>query len=65
MALKCTLLSYFYRRRRHARSRPWRIPESQLQTRLSRSSSVRLSVRLTTPLLTALLLTYDAKFAGT
>ena len=65
MALKCTLLPRFYRRRRHARHRPWRIPESQLQTRLSHSSSVRLSVRLTTSLSLLFLLTYGAKFADT
>jgi AraC-like DNA-binding protein len=50
MALRCTLLPHFHRRRRHARGRPWRVPELQLQTRLSRSPSVRLSVRLTTSL---------------
>ncbi len=64
MILECILLPHFYRRRRHAHHRPWRLPEFQLQTRLSRSSSVRLSVRLTTSLV-ALLITYDAKFAGT
>jgi hypothetical protein len=63
MALEYTLLPHFHRRRRHARHRPWRIPESQLQARLSRSSSVRLSVRLTTsPLYAAPVLIYGPKF---
>ena len=65
MALKCTQMPHLHRRRHHARRRPWRIPESRLQTRLSRSSSVRLSVRLTNTPLVVFLLTNDEKFAGT
>lgn len=45
----CTLtLPPLHRRRRHARRRPRRVPESQLQTGVSRSPSIRLSARLIT-----------------